>query len=446
MAKLWDKEGVSVLSEIDAFTVGKDRELDLLLASHDVMGTMAHVTMLQKVGLLTSAELNELKPALREIYSQILSGSFKIEEGVEDIHSQVELLLTAQLGDTGKKVHSGRSRNDQVLVDLRLFLRHELKTMVELINNLGQTLLSRSNETKDVLMPGYTHMQAAMPSSFGLWFAAFAESLADDLINLSAAHQIINQNPLGSAAGYGSSFPLDRGLTTSLLGFNDLNYNVVYAQQSRGKTEWSMANAMASTGLTINKLVSDVCTYMGPDFGFFSLPTEWTTGSSIMPHKKNPDVAELIRGKTNIIINLPQQIASLITNLPTGYHREFQLLKDILFPAIKALKTVLQITKGLVMALMVKENLLEQDKYLYLFSVEEVNKLVLQGVSFRDAYKKVGKSIEEGTFKASTSINHTSEGSIGNLCNDAIQNKLTKITDSFKFDIWLNKERELIES
>jgi len=431
--KLWtkDKDSLKVVTD---FTTGQDRELDLHLAPFDVLGSMAHITMLESIGLLTSDELKALSKELKSIYSEIQSGSFKIEADVEDIHSQVELLLTKKLGEVGKKIHSGRSRNDQVLVDIKLFLRSEIQEITASMQPLFDLLISKSEEHKSKLLPGYTHLQLAMPSSFGLWFGAYAESLVDDLIILQAAYQIVNKNPLGSAAGYGSSFPLNRALTTELLGFNDLNYNVVYAQMGRGKTERILAQAMSNVAATLSKLAMDATLFLNQNFAFISFPEELTTGSSIMPHKKNPDVFELIRAKCNALQALPNELTLLTSNLPSGYHRDLQLLKEKLFPAIATLKECLQMTNLMISAIVVKENILEDEKYKFLFSVEEVNKLVLSGIPFRDAYKQVGRDIEQGKFSYSTKVNHTHEGSIGNLNNDRIKANFSKTLSEFHFE------------
>ena len=429
--KLWEK-GIETDAFIEAFTVGKDRELDLELAKYDVEGTIAHITMLESVGLLEKNELEQLTIELNKILVEVIeSGNFKIEEGVEDVHSQIELMLTRKLGDIGKKVHSGRSRNDQVLVDIKLFLRAEIIEITSLTQKLFNTLIGKSEENKDVLLPGYTHTQAAMPSSFGLWFGAFAESLVDDLVLAQAAYAIVNQNPLGSAAGYGSSFPLDRTLTTDLLGFGDMNTNVVYAQMGRGKAEQTMSYAMAGLAGTLNKLASDICLYNSQNFAFLKLPDELTTGSSIMPHKKNPDVFELIRAKTNILRSLPSTITTITGNLTSGYHRDFQLLKEVLFPAIKELKDCLFITDYSVSKIKVKEDILDDPKYKLIFSVEAVNELVLNGVPFRDAYLQIGKQIQDGSFQPPTELKHTHEGSIGNLGNDKIKDRMSQIMKSF---------------
>lgn len=431
--KLWQKDKAS-LKEVESFTVGKDREMDLYLAAFDVLGSLAHIQMLETVGLLTAGELKTLQAALRDIYSRISAGDFQLQEDVEDIHSQVELLLTQKLGDTGKKIHSARSRNDQVLVDIKLYLRHELELTVKAIQPLFGLLQSRSEELKDHLLPGYTHLQLAMPSSAGLWLGAYAESLVDDCITLHAAFDIVNKNPLGSAAGYGSSFPINRTLTTQLLGFADLNYNVVYAQMGRGKAERVVAQALANVADTLARLSMDACLYLNQNFDFIGFPAELTTGSSIMPHKKNPDVFELIRSHCNRIKALPNEIMLMTTNLPSGYHRDLQLLKEHLFPSFASLRSCIEMAGLMLSHMQVKENLLNDEKYKYLFSVEEVNKLVLQGVPFRDAYKQIGMAIENGQFTYQTGIHHTHEGSIGNLCTEAIRQRMQTVYQSFPFD------------
>jgi argininosuccinate lyase len=430
--KLWQKDKDS-LKEVSTFTVGKDQEMDLFLARFDVLGSLAHIEMLESVGLLAKNEFITLSKELKSIYKQIIAGNFAIEEGVEDIHSQIELLLTKKLGDVGKKIHSGRSRNDQVLVDIKLFIRSEIQAVVTKITSLFNLLIEKSEKHKAQLLPGYTHLQLAMPSSFGLWFGAYAESLVDDVITLQAAYKISNKNPLGSAAGYGSSFPLDRALTTKLLGFDDLNYNVVYAQMGRGKTEKIVAAALGNVAATLAKLSMDACLYLNQNFSFISFPEELTTGSSIMPHKKNPDVFELIRGKCNTLQALPNELAMLTTNLPSGYHRDLQLLKEKLFPAISTLKECLRMTHLMLSNIQVKETIMEDEKYKYAFSVEEVNKLVLAGMPFRDAYKKVGQDIEQGKFTHNTAIHHTHEGSTGNLKNDEIQRMFAEVVSQFNF-------------
>lgn len=430
--KLWQKDKDS-LQEVTRFTVGKDREMDLHLAAFDVLGSLAHIQMLESIGLLKKEELKSLSAELKSIYKQILKGDFTIEDGVEDVHSQVELLLVRKLSDVGKKIHSGRSRNDQVLVDVKLFLRNEIQQIAASTRTLFDLLIAKSEEHKSKLLPGYTHLQLAMPSSFGLWFGAYAESLVDDLITLEAAYQVVNKNPLGSAAGYGSSFPLNRKMTTQLLGFNDLNYNVVYAQMGRGKSERIVASAMANIAATLGKLSMDATLFLNQNFGFVSFPDELTTGSSIMPHKKNPDVFELVRARCNQIMSLPNEVMLMTTNLPSGYHRDLQLLKEILFPAFHHIKDCLTMIHLMLSNIQVKDNLLEDEKYKYLFSVEEVNKLVISGTPFRDAYKQVGRDIEQGKFNYSTKVNHTHEGSIGNLGNDQIKRMMDDVFAKFEF-------------
>lgn len=430
--KLWQKDKDS-LQEVTRFTVGKDREMDLHLASFDVLGSLAHIQMLETIGLLKKDELKTLEAELKNIHQQIKKGDFTIEEDVEDIHSQVELLLTKKLGEVGKKIHSGRSRNDQVLLDVKLFLRSEIQQLTKEVQTLFNLLIAKSEEHKDKLLPGYTHLQLAMPSSFGLWFGAYAESLVDDMITLEAAYRVLNKNPLGSAAGYGSSFPLNRTLTTQLLGFDDLNYNVVYAQMGRGKAERIVAQAMGNIAATLAKLSMDACLYLNQNFAFITFPDELTTGSSIMPHKKNPDVFELIRAKCNMLQALPNELILLTTNLPSGYHRDLQLLKEKLFPAFETLEDCLQMATLMLSNIKVKENILDDEKYKFLFSVEEVNKLVISGVPFRDAYKKVGQDIEQDKFTYSTQLNHTHEGSMGKLCNDKIKENFTAVMSKFNF-------------
>ncbi len=431
--KLWDK-GIKVNEKIENFTVGKDREMDLYLAPFDVLGTMAHITMLESVDLLKKEELEELLTELRNIYKETLSGNFIIEEGIEDVHSQVEMMLTQRLGDIGKKVHSGRSRNDQVLLDLKLFIRSKIEEVVRGVEEFFKALQVQSEKYKDYLIPGYTHLQVAMPSSFGLWFGAYAESLTDDMYMLNAAWKISNQNPLGAAAGYGSSFPLNRQLTTDLLGFDNMNYNVVYAQMGRGKTERNVATALSSVAQTVGKFAMDACLYMSQNFGFLTLPGELTTGSSIMPHKKNPDVFELIRAKCNQIQALPGTIGLITGNLPSGYFRDLQLIKENFIPAFDDLISCLDLATFAVNNISIKKDILNNEIYKYAFSVEEVNKLVLQGIPFRDAYKQVGGLIEEGKFEPELKVNHTHEGTIGNLCNEAINNKMETLIKSFNFD------------
>jgi argininosuccinate lyase len=442
--KLWQKDKDSK-KEVTDFTTGKDQEMDLYLAKFDVLGSLAHIQMLQSINLLTKEELSLLSAELKNIYREIEKGNFAIDSGVEDIHSQIELLLTKKLGDVGKKIHSGRSRNDQVLVDIKLFIRSELESIVNETKSLFDLLIQLSEAHKEKLLPGYTHLQLAMPSSFGLWFGAYAESLADDLITVHSAYQIANKNPLGSAAGYGSSFPLNRTMTTNLLGFADLNYNVVYAQMGRGKTERVVAASLSNVAATLSKLAMDACLFLNQNFGFISFPEELTTGSSIMPHKKNPDVFELIRAKCNTLMSLPNEIALVTTNLPSGYHRDLQLLKEKLFPAFQTLKDCLRMATLMLSNIQVKDHLLEDEKYKYLFSVEEVNKLVVSGMPFRDAYKKVGKEIEEGKFSYTTKINHTHEGSIGNLCNDEIKSSFNNALSKFAFEQVNASIKKLIE-
>lgn len=430
--KLWTKN-VQMTDEIEHFTVGKDREMDLYLAKYDVLGSMAHITMLESIGLLTKDELQVLLAVLRTIYQEAESGRFVIEEGVEDVHSQVELMLTRQLGDIGKKIHSGRSRNDQVLVDLKLFIRDQLREIAELTEALFHELIDKSNTYKDVLMPGYTHLQVAMPSSFGLWFGAYAESLADDMQYLLAAWRITNRNPLGSAAGYGSSFPLNRQMTTDLLGFDSMDYNVVYAQMGRGKTERNVAFSMASIAGTLSKLAFDACMFNSQNFGFVKLPDECTTGSSIMPHKKNPDVFELTRAKCNKIQALPQTVMLIMNNLPSGYFRDLQIIKEVFLPSFDELKDCLRMAAYIINRMKVNEHILDNAIYDNMFSVEEVNRLASKGMPFRDAYKKVGLDIESGNFTPQKQIHHTHEGSIGNLCNDKIEALMQKTIDEFGF-------------
>ena len=441
--KLWEKN-VQVDQEVDTFTVGKDREMDLYLAKYDVLGSMAHITMLESIGLLTREELTVLLAELKNIYAVADSGRFVIEEGVEDVHSQVELRLTRRLGDTGKKIHSGRSRNDQVLLDLKLFTRAQIQEIVELVSGLFEVLISQSNRYKEVLLPGYTHLQIAMPSSFGLWFGAYAESLADDLQLMQAAYKVCNRNPLGSAAGYGSSFPLKRQMTTDLLGFDSLDYNVVYAQMGRGKMERTVAFAMAGIAATLSKLAFDACMFNSQNFGFIKLPDQFTTGSSIMPHKKNPDVFELTRAKCNKLQGLPQQITLISNNLPSGYFRDLQIIKEVFLPSFDELKDCLRMVTHMMREVKVNEHILDDDKYALLFSVEEVNRLVLEGVPFRDAYKQVGLNIEAGKFTPVKEVSHTHEGSIGNLCNDQISALMQNIVDGFAFNRVNEAEQQLL--
>src|SRR5574344_149284 len=432
-SKLWEKN-VQVNKKIERFTIGRDRELDLLLAKSDVIGSMAHITMLESIGLLEKNELELLLSELRRIYAVAEKGEFIIEEGVEDVHSQVELMLTRKLGEVGKKIHSGRSRNDQVLVDLKLYTRTQLKNIVRQIKLLFDELIAQSNCYKDVLMPGYTHLQIAMPSSFGLWFGAYAEGLVDDMIFLKAAYKVCNRNPLGSAAGYGSSFPLNRTMTTNLLGFDSMDYNVVYAQMGRGKMERNVSFALASVAATLSKLAYDACLFNSQNFGFVKLPDECTTGSSIMPHKKNPDVFELIRAKCNKIQSLPQQVMMIMNNLPVGYFRDLQIIKEVFLPAFDELKDCLQMAAYIINKIEVREDILDNPMYDPMFSVEEVNRLAAAGMPFRDAYKKVGLDIEAGTFTPNKDIHHTHEGSIGNLCNDKIADLMQQVLGGFGFN------------
>ncbi len=430
--KLWQKDKIT-LKEVEQFTVGNDKDLDIHLASFDVMGSLAHIKMLESIGLLTKDELVLLENELKEIYKQVADGKFKLEEGVEDIHSQVELMLTQKLGDVGKKIHSARSRNDQVLLDLKLYMRNEIEKTVLATKGLFDLLIKQSEIYKGQLLPGYTHLQLAMPSSFGLWFAAYAESLVDDLVILEAAYRVVNKNPLGSAAGYGSSFPINRQMTTELLGFDDLNYNVVYAQIGRGKTERIVASALANIAATLAKLSMDCCLYLNQNFAFICFPDELTTGSSIMPHKKNPDVFELIRSHCNRIQALPNEVMMMTTNLPSGYHRDLQLIKEHIVPAFKNLQDCMQMAGFMLSQVQVKKDILADEKYASLFSVEEVNKLVLEGVPFRDAYKKVAGDIEQGKFNTAGHLSHTHEGSVGNLCNDKIEHLMNDVIQKFNF-------------
>ena len=441
--KLWDK-GYEVTAEIERFTVGRDREMDMYLAEADVLGSMAHITMLESIGLLEKDELQLLLSELRDILGEIRSGAFTIEDGIEDVHSQVELMLTRRLGDVGKKIHSGRSRNDQVLVDLKLFIRKQLRLVAEDVRALFDELQKGSERYKNILLPGYTHLQVAMPSSFGLWLGAYAESLADDLVFLQAAYRITNRNPLGSAAGYGSSFPLNRQMTTDLLGFDSMNYNVVYAQMGRGKTERIVASALASVAGTISKLAFDSCMFTNQNFGFLKLADEFTTGSSIMPHKKNPDVFELTRAKCNKIQGVPQQITMIINNLPSGYFRDLQIIKEVYLPLFDEMIDILAMTRSMIEKIKINENILDDPKYDLIFSVEEVNRLTLEGVPFRDAYKQVGMAIEKGNFTPNKTVNHTHEGSIGNLCNDKISALMEGILEEFPFEKVEEKEKELL--
>src|SRR5665647_2305128 len=442
--KLWEKS-TTVDKAIERFTVGRDPEMDLYLAKYDVLGSMAHITMLESIGLINSEELPVLLNELKNIYLKIEAGQFEIESGIEDIHSQVELMLTRSLGDIGKKIHSGRSRSDQVLLDLKLFTRSAIKETFDAVQELFDVLISKSNRYKDVLMPGYTHLQVAMPSSFGLWFGAYAESLTDDLQVLLAAYKVCNRNPLGSAAGYGSSFPLNRQMTTDLLGFDGLNYNVVYAQMGRGKMERTVAFALASIAGTVSKLAFDACMFTSQNFGFIKLPDAFTTGSSIMPHKKNPDVFELTRAKCNKIQNLPQQISSITNNLPSGYFRDLQIIKEVFLPSFAELTDCLEMTAMMMAQVEVNTEILNDSRYDYLFSVEEVNRLTLTGTPFRDAYKQVGLEIEAGNFKPNKVVNHTHQGSIGNLFNDEICAYKDEVLQQFTFEKVRLAEMKLIE-
>ncbi|MDX1666683.1 MAG: argininosuccinate lyase [Saprospiraceae bacterium] len=443
--KLWQKEG-NLSEKVENFTVGRDRELDIRLAPYDILGSIAHIRMLAEVDLLSREESKRLGKALRELYRTAREGGFEIEPGVEDVHSQVELLLTRKLGEAGKKIHSGRSRNDQVLLDLHLYFRDEIKSLDGLIYQLFQLLQSLADRHRDHLMPGYTHMQVAMVSSFGLWFSAFAESLTDDTRQLLAAYEIIDHNPLGSAAGYGSSFPLDRQMTTELLGFRDLCYNSIHAQLRRGKTEQALGFALASLGNTLGKMAMDICLYMGQNYGFISFPDELCTGSSIMPHKKNPDLFELVRARCNQLQSLPQQLSQLIGNLPAGYHRDFQLLKEIVFPALDHAKSCLELSIYGLSQIEVNQDILDdRERYKYLFSVDAVNELVMKDVPFRDAYRQVGKEIEKGDFQIPDTLQHTHEGSIGKLCLDEINQKMARVRNRFQFERWEEKLRELVD-
>jgi argininosuccinate lyase len=443
MSKLWQKNG-KVAASVEQFTIGNDPSMDMYLAAHDVLGSIAHATMLSEVGLLTPLELVAIKKELVEIYYSIQKGNFELSPGVEDIHSQVEMMLTEKLGDIGKKIHSARSRNDQVLVDIKLFLRAELISIAKEVDSFFKVLQVKSEAHKNDLLPGYTHLQLAMPSSFGLWLGAYAESLVDDMSILQAALQVVNKNPLGSAAGYGSSFPINRKRTTELLGFDTLNFNVVYAQMGRGKAERITANALANIADTLSKLSMDACLFMNQNFGFISFPDELTTGSSIMPHKKNPDVFELIRSYCNRIKALPNEIMMMTTNLPSGYHRDLQLLKEHLFPAFTELRSCLSMATLMIENMKVTPQILEDPKYQFLFSVEEVNKLVNAGVPFRDAYKKVGEAIEEGSYTYSTQVSHTHEGSIGNLCTSQIASQMKWVMDKMELSKIENTIHQLL--
>ena len=443
MNKLWEKD-FEVNKEIERFTVGRDREMDLMLAKYDVMGSMAHITMLESIGLIGKDELPVLLGELKNIYEICQRGEFIIEEDVEDVHSQVEMMLTRKLGDIGKKIHSGKSRNDQVLLDLKLFTRNRLKELVKKVRILFDQLIEKSNQYKDVLMPGYTHLQVAMPSSFGLWFGAYAESLTDDMMMLNAAYRITNRNPLGSAAGYGSSFPLNRTMTTQLLGFDSMNYNVVYAQMGRGKMERNVSAAMTSVAATLSKMAFDACLFNSQNFGFVKLPKECTTGSSIMPHKKNPDVFELIRAKCNKLQALPQQIMMITNNLPVGYFRDMQIMKEVFMPAFDELNDCIDMAAYIINKMEVNRHILDDSRYDPMFSVEEVNRLAASGMPFRDAYKKVGMDIEKGQFIANKDIHHTHEGSIGNLMNDEITALMDKCMAEFHFEKVEEAERALL--
>lgn len=442
--KLWEKN-FSVSQEIENFTVGKDRHLDLLLARYDVLGSLAHCKMLESIGLLTSEERQWIRQGLLGIYSAAMTGTFRIESDVEDVHSQVELILTRKLGDMGKKIHSGRSRNDQVLLDLKLFTRKELQDICEAVMQLFTALQEQSEKHKNVLMPGYTHLQVAMPSSFGLWFGAYAESLADDMLFLQAAYKMCNRNPLGSGAGYGSSFPLNRAMTTELLGFDSMNYNVVYAQMGRGKCERNVAFAIASVAGTLSKLAFDACMFNSQNFGFIKLPAECTTGSSIMPHKKNPDVFELLRARCNRLQALPTDITLIMNNLPSGYFRDLQIIKELFLPAFAEIKECLAMATYIIERIEVNENILDDNRYDAMFSVEEVNRLATEGMPFRDAYRKVGLDIEAGTFTACKEVHHTHEGSIGNLCNREIAAVMQGIYDEMNFEKARNAEEALLK-
>ena len=430
--KLWEKN-IDVNPEIERFTVGRDKELDLMLARYDVLGSLAHCRMLESIGMLTSEELESLKQGLWGVYSAVATGTFVIEQGVEDVHSQVELMLTRKLGDIGKKIHSGRSRNDQVLLDLKLFTRHELQEVCKAVVELFDALQKQSEKHKDVLMPGYTHLQVAMPSSFGLWFGAYAESFADDMLFLQAAYRMCNRNPQGSAAGYGSSFPLNRTLTTELLGFDSMNYNVVYAQMGRGKCERNVAFALASIAGTLSKMAFDACMFNSQNFGFVKLPAECTTGSSIMPHKKNPDVFEIMRAKCNRLQALPTEISMIMNNLPSGYFRDLQIIKELFLPAFESIKECIAMATYIIERIEVNKEILNDSRYDAMFSVEEVNRLATEGMPFRDAYKKVGLDIEAGTFVPDKDLHHTHEGSIGNLCNEQIRKIMYDIYNSMDF-------------
>ena len=432
-SKLWEKN-VQVDKGVEDYTVGRDREMDLYLAPYDILGSLAHITMLESIGLLEKSELEVLAKELKNIYAEAVAGRFVIEPGIEDVHSHVELMLTRKLGDMGKKIHSGRSRNDQVLVDLKLFMRSEIEMVCHAVEKLFSTLIAQSDRYRNCLIPGYTHLQVAMPSSIGLWLGAYAESLADDLTVLLAAYKVVNRNPLGSAAGYGSSFPLDRDMTTRLLGFDSMNYNVVYAQMGRGKTEKTVANALAGIAATVSRLAYDACLYNSQNFGFIRLPDEFTTGSSIMPHKKNPDVFELTRAKCNRLQSLPGQITLILNNLPSGYFRDMQLIKEAFLPAFDELCSILNMVERMISQIIVVDGVANDERYKYMFSVEEVNRLTREGMPFRDAYKKVGLDIEAGRFEPVKEVHHTHAGSIGNLCNDRITDLFNATVDEFGFE------------
>ena len=432
-SKLWEKN-VQVDKGVEDYTVGRDREMDLYLAPYDILGSLAHITMLESIGLLEKSELEVLAKELKNIYAEAVAGRFVIEPGIEDVHSQVELMLTRKLGDMGKKIHSGRSRNDQVLVDLKLFMRSEIEMVCHAVKKLFSTLIAQSDRYHNCLIPGYTHLQVAMPSSIGLWLGAYAESLADDLTVLLAAYKVVNRNPLGSAAGYGSSFPLDRDMTTRLLGFDSMNYNVVYAQMGRGKTEKTVANALAGIAATVSRLAYDACLYNSQNFGFIRLPDEFTPGSSIMPHKKNPDVFELTRAKCNRLQSLPGQITLILNNLPSGYFRDMQLIKEAFLPAFDELCSILNMVERMISQIIVVDGVANDERYKYMFSVEEVNRLTREGMPFRDAYKKVGLDIEAGRFEPVKEVHHTHAGSIGNLCNDRITDLFNATVDEFGFE------------
>ncbi len=442
--KLWNK-GKKLNALIDRFTTGNDQKLDLYLAEFDVLGTLAHIKMLENINLLSKEELLNLEAELKNIYKQIKENKFQIKEGVEDVHSQIEIMLTEKLGDLGKKIHAGRSRNDQVLVDIKLYIRSKIITIVEKTGSLFDTLMNQSEKYKNILLPGYTHLQVAMPSSFGLWFGAYAESLTDDLMLLQSAYKINNQNPLGSGAGYGSSFPLNRQLTTELLGFDLMSYNVVYAQMGRGKTEKTTAMAIAGIAATLSKLATDICMYISQNFEFLSLPDEFSTGSSIMPHKKNPDVFELLRAKCNKLQTLHGEISFITGNLPSGYFRDFQIIKESLFPAFETMENCLSFTAYIIDKLKIRDNILDDEKYKYIFSVEAVNREVIKGVPFRDAYNKVSKSIREDKYTPDKTIKHTHEGSIGNLCNQKIREKMNKVLAGYQFDKVKDAINKLLE-